>query len=164
MDRNRVVTITELNLWTALTQADGFRRSENPLFRQGLSSPILVHLLPPLLLLGAMNQLVVEGFEWLIVPLLAVLRRLRTCFYRQLLPHVLGLDAGSSFLVFRCCLIDSTYAEDSCDSDVPFCDMYNTQLCVGPLSSLLRVLFVSILLEDYTLHMAWLWGSFLRFP
>ncbi len=32
MDRNRVVTITELNLWTALTQANGFRRSENPLF------------------------------------------------------------------------------------------------------------------------------------
>ncbi len=32
MDRNRIVTITELNLWTALTQADGFRRSENPLF------------------------------------------------------------------------------------------------------------------------------------
>ncbi len=36
MDRNRVVTITELNLWTALTQADGFRHSENPLFLQGL--------------------------------------------------------------------------------------------------------------------------------
>ncbi len=33
MDQNRVVTITELNLWTALTQADGFRRSENPLFQ-----------------------------------------------------------------------------------------------------------------------------------
>ena len=30
IDRNRVVTITELNLWTALTQADGFRRFENP--------------------------------------------------------------------------------------------------------------------------------------
>ncbi len=46
MDRNRVVTITELNLWTALTQADGFRRSENPPFLQGLEGPILVHLLP----------------------------------------------------------------------------------------------------------------------
>jgi len=34
MDRNRVVTITELNLWIALTQADGFRRSENPPFQQ----------------------------------------------------------------------------------------------------------------------------------
>src|SRR6266581_9633045 len=45
MDRNRVVTITELNLWTALTQADGFRHSENPLFRQGPSSPVLVCLL-----------------------------------------------------------------------------------------------------------------------
>src|SRR6266581_8656959 len=41
MDRNRVVTITELNLWTALTQADGFRRVENPLSRQGLSLPVL---------------------------------------------------------------------------------------------------------------------------
>src|SRR6266702_2628939 len=34
MDRNRIVTITELNLWTALTQADGFRRFANPLFRR----------------------------------------------------------------------------------------------------------------------------------
>jgi len=32
MDWNHVVTITELNLWTALTQADGFRHSENPPF------------------------------------------------------------------------------------------------------------------------------------
>src|SRR6266702_811011 len=30
IDLNRVVTITELNLWTALTQSDGFRCSENP--------------------------------------------------------------------------------------------------------------------------------------
>ncbi len=37
MDRNPIVTITELNLWTALTQANGFRRSENPLFQQGLA-------------------------------------------------------------------------------------------------------------------------------
>ncbi len=36
MDQNHVVTITELNLWTALTQADGFRHSENPPFLQGL--------------------------------------------------------------------------------------------------------------------------------
>src|SRR6266581_6688003 len=62
MDRNRVVTITELNLWTALTQADGFRRSENPLFRQGLSSPVLVRLLLPLPSLGATIQLVVVEF------------------------------------------------------------------------------------------------------
>src|SRR6266571_4742605 len=73
MDRNRVVTITELNLWTALTQADGFRHSENPLFQRGLSSPILAHLLLLSLLLGAMNWLVVEEFEWLIMPLLVVL-------------------------------------------------------------------------------------------
>ncbi len=37
MDWNHVVTITELNLWTALTQADGFRHSENPLFLQDLA-------------------------------------------------------------------------------------------------------------------------------
>ncbi len=37
IDRNHVVTITELNLWTALTQADGFRHSENPLSQRGLS-------------------------------------------------------------------------------------------------------------------------------
>src|SRR6266581_6439235 len=59
MDRNRVVTITELNLWTALTQADGFRRVENPLFLQGLSLPTLVHLPLLLLPLEATNQLVV---------------------------------------------------------------------------------------------------------
>src|SRR6266702_4283386 len=70
MDQNCVVTITELNLWTALTQADGFRRSENPLSQQDPSSPVLVRLLLLLLLRGAMNWLVVEGFEWLIVPLL----------------------------------------------------------------------------------------------
>src|SRR6266702_2342963 len=63
IDRNRVVTITELNLWTALTQADGFRRSENPLFQRGLSLRVLAHLLPPWLLLGAMSRLVVAGLE-----------------------------------------------------------------------------------------------------
>src|SRR6266702_87239 len=94
MDRNRVVTITELNLWIALTQADGFRRSENPLFQQGLSSPFLVRLLLLSLFLGAMNWLVVEEFEWLIVPLLVVLLCFRTCFCRQLLPRVLGLEIG----------------------------------------------------------------------
>ncbi len=46
IDWNHVVTITELNLWTALTQADGFRRFENPPFLRGLEGPILVHLLP----------------------------------------------------------------------------------------------------------------------
>src|SRR6266571_5038272 len=85
MDRNRVVTITELNLWIALTQADGFRRSENPLFRQDPSLLALVRLLPRRLLLEAMNRLVVVGFEWSIVLLLVVLLRLHTCFCRQLL-------------------------------------------------------------------------------
>src|SRR6266571_3496434 len=63
MDRNRVVTITELNLWTALTQADGFRCSENPLFQRDPSSPFLVHLLLWMLLHEAMYWLVAEGFE-----------------------------------------------------------------------------------------------------
>src|SRR6266702_3228775 len=31
IDWNCIVTITELNLWTTLTQANGFRHSENPL-------------------------------------------------------------------------------------------------------------------------------------
>ena len=87
MDRNRVVTITELNLWTALTQADGFRHSENPLFRQGPSSPVLVCLLLLMLLLGAMNWLVVVEFEYLIVQLKVVLHHRRSC--RPLWPRVL---------------------------------------------------------------------------
>ncbi len=77
MDRNRIVTITELNLWTALTQADGFRRSENPLSRRGLSLQVLVHLLLPWPLLGAMNRLVAGEFVYLIVRSLVVLCRIR---------------------------------------------------------------------------------------
>src|SRR6266702_7179720 len=110
MDRNRVVTITELNLWTALTQADGFRRSENPLFLRGPSLRVLVRLLPLLLLLGAMTRLAAAGFEWLIVPLLAVLLLLlRMCSYRRLLLRVLDLGVGSS-CVASLCLTGSTYA------------------------------------------------------
>src|SRR6266581_7003605 len=67
MDRNRVVTITELNLWTALTQVDGFRRVENPLSLQDLSLLVLVHLLLPLPPLGATNRLVVVESGCLIV-------------------------------------------------------------------------------------------------
>src|SRR6266702_4262682 len=62
MDRNRVVTITELNLWTALTQADGFRRSENPLFLQGLGGLVLVRLLLRWPCLGATCVLAVVVF------------------------------------------------------------------------------------------------------
>src|SRR6266702_8297765 len=80
MDRNRVVTITELNLWTALTQADGFRCVENTLFLRGLSSPVLVRLLLPLLLPATMNQPAVVESEWLIAPRLAVLLRLPMYF------------------------------------------------------------------------------------
>src|SRR6266702_1141110 len=164
IDRNRVVTITELNLWTALTQADGFRRSENPLFLRGPSLLVLVHLLLLLLPPVAMNRLVVVGFEWLIVPQLVVRRRLRMRSCRPLLLLVLGLDVGSNYAAFHCCLADSTYAGDSCDSDVPFCDTYNTQLRVGlSLFLLLLVLFAYTLPWVRILLVAWLRDSFLRF-
>ncbi len=85
MDRNRVVTITELNLWTALTQADGFRRSENPLFQRGPALLVLVRLPLPWLLLRAMCLPVVGVFGCLIAPLWVV--RPRKHFCRQpLLP------------------------------------------------------------------------------
>ena len=64
MDRNRVVTITELNLWTALTQADGFRRSENPPFLQGLGGLVLVRLLLRWPCLGATCLLAVAVFAY----------------------------------------------------------------------------------------------------
>src|SRR6266702_818328 len=128
MDRNCVVTITELNLWTALTQADGFRRSENPLFRQGLLLPALVRLPLQWPFLEAMYRLVVVGFEHLFVLSLFALRC--KCFCHQLLLRVLGFGMGSSFVGYY--LVCSTYAESSCGSGVPFCDRYNTQLCVGP--------------------------------
>ncbi|SRR6266702_1696306 len=86
MDRNCVVTITELNLWTALTQADGFRRFENPLFLLGLEGPILVHLLPQLPFLAAMYLLVVAGSGWMIVRWWFLLRR---CFDHRLRHRIL---------------------------------------------------------------------------
>src|SRR6266702_3124247 len=145
IDRNRVVTITELNLWTALTQADGFRRSENPLFLRGLSSLVLVRLLLLSLLPAAMNRLVAVGSEWLIVPQLVVLRRLRMRSCRLLLLLVLGSGVGSNCAASHCCLVGSTCAGGSCDSDVPFCDMCSTQLRVDLSSFLLLVLFACIL-------------------
>src|SRR6266702_1844853 len=161
IDRNRVVTITELNLWTALTQADGFRRSENPLSLRGPSLPVLVRLLLLLLPLAAMNQLVAAGFEWLTVPQLVVRRRLRMCFCHPRLLLVLGLDVESNYAAFHCYLVDSTYAGGNCDSNVPFCGTYNTQLRVG-LSSLLLlfVLFAYTLLWVRILLVAWSWDSF----
>ncbi len=128
MDRNRVVTITELNLWTALTQANGFRRSENPLFQRGLSSLILVHLPSWRPLLGAMCLLVAVEFGCFLMPLLSVLRHRHFCHRPPL--HVLDFVVGSSFI--GCCSVYSTYAGGSCDSNVPFCDRYNTQLRISP--------------------------------
>ncbi len=87
MDRNRVVTITELNLWTALTQADGFRRFENPLFQRDPSLPVLVRLLLLLRLPKARSWPAVVGSECLIVQLKVVLHHIRS--YRLLWPHVL---------------------------------------------------------------------------
>src|SRR6266702_1694415 len=133
MDRNRVVTITELNLWTALTQADGFRRSENPLFRQGLSSPVLVHLLLRWPLLKATCQLVAVGFECLIMPLLFVLRCRHS--YHLLPLCVLDFDVESNFV--GCYLVCSTCAGGNCDSNAPSCDKCNTQLCAGLFAFLL---------------------------
>ncbi len=85
IDQNRIVTITELNLWTALTQADGFRCSENPLFRRGPALLVLIHLPLLWLLLGAMCPPVVGVFGCLIAPLLVVRLRKRFC-HQPLLP------------------------------------------------------------------------------
>ena len=128
MDRNRVVTITELNLWTALTQANGFRRSENPLFQRGLSSLILVHLPSWRPLLGAMCLLVAVEFGCFLMPLLSVLRHRHFCHRPPL--HALGFDVASSFI--GCCLVCSMCAGGNCDSNVPFYGRYNTQLHVNP--------------------------------
>src|SRR6266702_2436511 len=153
MDRNRVVTITELNLWTALTQADGFRRVENPLFLQGLLSPVLVRLPLPLLPLEAMNRLVAVGFEYLIAQLRVVLRHIYFC--HLLLPHVLDWDVESNFVIHVAC---STCAGGNCDLDVTFCGMCNTQLR-GYLSSFLLLVSVACIpLVGCTFLGAWLRG------
>src|SRR6266702_1715114 len=157
MDRNHVVTITELNLWTALTQADGFRRFENPLSLQGLSLPILVRLLPLLLPLEA-NRLVAVGFEYLIVRLKVVLPCIHFC--RPLSLRALDWDVESSFGTPWVC---SMYAGDSCDSDVPFGGMCSTQLRGGLSSFLLPAPVACILLVGCILLGAWLRDSFLRF-
>ncbi|SRR6266702_7305254 len=107
-----------------------------------------------------MSRLVVKGFECLIV-LLSFLHHIRFC--RRLLLLVLDLDVGSSYIDY-CCLVCSTCAGGSCNSNVPFCGMYNTQLRVGLVSFLLPVLSAYIPLGVHTLLVAWLRGSFLRFP
>jgi len=151
MDRNRVVTITELNLWTALTQANGFRRVENPLFLQGLSSPVLVRLPLLLLPLEAMSQLVVVESEYLIVRLKVVLRRIHSCHPLSLCA--LDWDVESILAIPAVC---SMCAEGNCDSGVPFCGMCNTQLR-GDLSSVLLLVSVAcILLVGYTFLVTWL--------
>ena len=158
IDRDRVVTITELNLWTALTQADGFRRVENPLSLQGLSLPILVRLLPLLLPLGATNQLVAVESEYLIAQSKVAPLRIHSC--RLLLLHVLDWDVESSFGAYWVC---SMYAEGNCDSGVLFGDMCSTQLRGGLSSSLFLVLAAYILFVECTLLGAWLRGLSLRF-
>ncbi len=95
MDRNRVVTITELNLWTALTQADGFRCSENPLFQQGLSLRVLVCLLLPWPFLATVCLLVVVVFGWKI-GLQEFVHRRRHSDHRPL-HLILDCCTGSSF-------------------------------------------------------------------
>src|SRR6266702_4710235 len=70
---------------------------------------------------------------------------------------------GSSY-AFRYCWTYSTYAGDSCDSDVPFCGMCNTQLRIGLSFFLHCAPFAYTLLVGRILLVAWLWDSFLRFP
>src|SRR6266702_112840 len=132
IDRNRVVTITELNLWTALTQADGFRRSENPPFLQGLEEPILAHRRLRKLFLVAMYRLVVVMSSY---ERQRLLRRLRSCRRRLLL----ALDLGVGSNLIGCFVGNSTYVGDSCDLGVPFYDRCNTQLRVDPSVFLLLV-------------------------
>ncbi len=127
IDRNCIVTITELNLWTALTQADGFRHFENPLFQRGPSLLVLVHLPQWWPLLEATCWLVAAGFECLIMLLSLVPRHRR--FYRQPLLHILDFDVESSFIGSY--LVCSTYAGGNCDSNVPFCGKCNTQLHIN---------------------------------
>src|SRR6266702_8361102 len=162
IDRNRVVTITELNLWTALTQADGFSRFENPLFLRGLSLLVLARLLLRLLLPSAMNQLVAVGFECLIALRLVVPLHLRMRFCHPLSLLALDSDVGSNCAVVHCCLIGSMCAGGSCDLDVPFYDMCSTQLRVGLSSFFLLGLSACFLLWVHIPLMAWLRGSFPR--
>ncbi len=74
-----------------------------------------------------MCQLVAAESERSFVLSLFALRRKYFC--RLLSLRVLDFDVGSSFVGYY--LIGSTYAEDSCDSDVLSCDRCNTQLRVG---------------------------------
>ncbi|SRR6266702_4518570 len=105
-----------------------------------------------------MNRLVVVRSECLIVRLKAVLRCIYSC--HLLLLRVLDWGVESSFAIRWVC---STYAEGSCDSGVLFCGMYSTQLR-GDLSSFLLLIPAAyILLVEYTLLLAWLQDSFLRF-
>ncbi len=110
-------------------------------------------------LLEAMSWLVVVRFEYQMAqPTVVLHRRHFSCLLQ---PRVLDWGASSSYVIHWVC---STYAGDSCDSDVPFCGNCNTQLRIGLSSFLPLVLFACILLKGYTLCEAWLQGLFLRFP
>src|SRR6266702_618310 len=61
-------------------------------------------------------------------------------------------------------MVCSTCAGGNCDSDVPFYDMCNTQLCICLLFFLPLVLFACILLRVCICLGTWLWDSFLHFP
>src|SRR6266702_7398221 len=105
-----------------------------------------------------MNRLVVVESGCLIVRSKVVLRRIRSC--RLLSPRVLDWDVGSNCVIHWFC---STCAGGSCDSNVPSCDMCNTQLR-GDLSSfLLLIPFAYTLLVECILLGAWLRGLFLHF-
>ncbi len=81
--------------------------------------------------------------------------------YRQLPLRALDFVvnfANPAFLEWIC----SNYAEGSCDSNVPFCDMCSTQLHVDP-SVFLLSLVGGIPLVGHTRYLSLLLGSFLHF-
>ncbi len=115
MEWNRVVTITELSWWIALTQANGFRLLENPPVLGGPSLQGLGPLHVRLLLLEAKHLLIVAGFVLSFVPWWFLLQ-LRSD--HRLLPLFPGFDFCS-----RC-------AGGNCNWSVPFGDRCSTQLCL----------------------------------
>src|SRR6266702_926159 len=83
----------------------------------------------------------------------------RRCFDHLLSHLVLDLDVASSLIGW----FGSRYVGGSYSSDVPFCDMYSTQLRVNLSVFPLLVLIGGILLEGYILPVALLLDSFLQF-
>ncbi len=103
-----------------------------------------------------MCLLVAVGFEWRIVQR-GFVPRCRY-FYRRLLCHVLDFDMGFAFIGWAC----SKCAEGSCDSNVPFCDRYSTQIHVGLIAFHLLSSLGGILLVGHTRCLSLLLGLLLH--